>query len=41
MAARFRPILRACWEASNSFDGYLRAAPSSASASKTSSRERK
>lgn len=25
-AARFRPILRACWEASNSFDGYLRAA---------------
>jgi AcrR family transcriptional regulator len=25
-AARFRPILRACWEASNTFDGYLRAA---------------
>lgn len=25
-AARFRPILRACWEASNSFEGYLRAA---------------
>jgi len=25
-AARFRPILRACWEASNDFDGYLRAA---------------
>lgn len=24
-AARFRPILRACWEASNSFEGYLRA----------------
>lgn len=25
-AARFRPILRACWEASNTFEGYLRAA---------------
>jgi len=25
-AARFRPILRACWEASSSFEGYLRAA---------------
>lgn len=25
-AARFRPILRACWEATNTFDGYLRAA---------------
>ncbi|MBI5939086.1 MAG: TetR/AcrR family transcriptional regulator [Caulobacterales bacterium] len=25
-AARFRPILRACWEASDTFDGYLRAA---------------
>jgi AcrR family transcriptional regulator len=25
-AARFRPILRACWEASTSFEGYLRAA---------------
>src|SRR5215217_2120513 len=25
-AARFRPILRACWETSNDFDGYLRAA---------------
>lgn len=25
-AARFRPILRACWESSNTFDGYLRAA---------------
>jgi AcrR family transcriptional regulator len=25
-AARFRPILRACWEASNSFEGYVRAA---------------
>jgi AcrR family transcriptional regulator len=25
-AARFRPILRACWEASETFDGYLRAA---------------
>lgn len=25
-AARFRPILRACWEAANTFDGYLRAA---------------
>jgi len=25
-AARFRPILRACWEASNTFEGYVRAA---------------
>lgn len=25
-AKRFRPILRACWESSNSFEGYLRAA---------------
>lgn len=25
-AARFRPILRACWDASDNFDGYLRAA---------------
>ncbi len=25
-AARFRPILRACWETSSSFEGYLRAA---------------
>jgi AcrR family transcriptional regulator len=25
-AARFRPILRACWEQSNTFEGYLRAA---------------
>jgi AcrR family transcriptional regulator len=25
-AARFRPILRACWESANTFEGYLRAA---------------